>query len=70
MNAQQIQDVRNDYRKAPRMSAGDTHIAVIVEVKISARKKYAGVQYWTPQMIEAGVWINDDRSVSTFVENL
>jgi hypothetical protein len=70
MNAQEIQSVRNEYHAAPKMSAGNTHIAVIVETKISARKKWAGVQYWTPEMIAAAVRINDDRSVSTYIENL
>ena len=66
--ATQIAEVRNNHSKVARTSNGRT--AVIVSTKLSARKSYLGVQFWTPEMIAVGTSTNDDRTVSTLVENL
>ena len=63
-----IQEVRNSSTKISKESNGRT--SVIVETPYSARKSVYGVQFWTREMIAAGVAKNTDNTVSRFVEIL
>jgi len=63
-----VEETRNDHAKVCKESNG--RIAVIVSTPYIARKANYGVQFWTPEMIEAGKSVNTDRTISTFIENL
>jgi hypothetical protein len=63
-----VEETRNDHAKICKEISG--RIAVIVSTPYSARKAHYGVQFWTPEMIEARTSVNTDKTVSTFIENL
>jgi hypothetical protein len=63
-----IAETINDHAKVSKEMNG--RIAVIVSTPYTARKASYGVQFWTPEMIEAGKAENTDRTVSIYIQNL
>jgi hypothetical protein len=50
-----LSEIRNDHKKAPQFSAGNTHEAYIVKSYSSARKFVVGVNYWTKDEAAKGI---------------
>jgi hypothetical protein len=55
----QLNQIRNDYKKAPQFSTDATHEAMIVKIFYTKRKFTIGVNYWTKEEIKLGSRIMD-----------
>jgi len=58
------QEVRETHSGVANQVNG--RVAVIVETQVSKRKRIFGVQFWTSDMVSAGISINTDGSASAF----
>lgn len=64
-----IEEVREGDIKAKALN-GNGRTAVIVETEFSPGVSNYGTQFWTDEMIKAGISKNTDKTISTFVEKL
>lgn len=58
-NTINLSEIREEYKKAPRFSAGNTHEAYIVKHILSARRSTVGVNYWTKEEAAKGSRVMD-----------
>lgn len=58
-----LDQIREEYKKAPRYSAGNTHEAYIVRTFYTKTRSKLGVNYWTPEEVEKGFRIENGLRV-------